>query len=282
MSLIRLLACVLLAAALAGCNTTKKDEPSAKSAYVPVAAKPIPRPARAEDPVPMEPAAWLHPNRPTVGALAGRTLTVSSIAEIKLQPKEVILTFDDGPAPGKTERILDTLDQHGVKATFLMVGEMAMNHPRLARKVVERGHSVGSHTWRHANLQGLGFDRAMNEILRGESVVKASSGAETGFFRFPYLADTAGLRAALARRGTVVLDVAVDSKDYFHTTPPQIIDHTMAALRRKGGGIILMHDLHARTAAMLPGLLAQLKSEGYKVVSLRYKRTRMQMIASAQ
>ena len=78
-----------------------------------------------------------HSASPSSHHLAGRTLTVSSLHDIRLEDKEVILTFDDGPMPGKTERILATLDEFGVKAAFMMVGEMAQAHPAVARKVFE-------------------------------------------------------------------------------------------------------------------------------------------------
>lgn len=101
-------------------------------------------------------SAFARPDSPAAigrrGPLTGRTIEVSLISDIQLQPGEVVLTFDDGPVPGRTDSILDTLDRYGVKATFLMVGQMAQNHPETARKVAARGHSIGSHTWGHPNL----------------------------------------------------------------------------------------------------------------------------------
>lgn len=220
-------------------------------------------------------SAFVRPDRgavdavlPQKGRLAGRTLAVSNVYDIRLKPREVVLTFDDGPVPGHTDSILRTLDQFGVKATFLMVGQMAKNNPSLVRRVASRGHSIGSHTWGHPNLANMSFDRAVAEIERGEAAIRSAGGGSVKFFRFPYLADTSRLRGYMASRGVVVLDVDIDSKDYFKTGPQQVSTRTMASLRRKGGGIILFHDLHARTAAMLPGLLADLKRNGYKVVHI--------------
>lgn len=223
----------------------------------------------------IRPAAKQAGWRTSGNTLSGRTLTVSSLADLNLAPKEVILTFDDGPVPGKTERILDILDAYGVKATFLMVGQMADSYPTIARTVAERGHTIGSHTYRHTNLHTLSFHGAMNEILRGEHSVARAVQTDAAFFRFPYLADTAGLRRAVAARGSVVLDVDIDSKDYFKISPVAVARRTMEALNRRGRGIILLHDIHSRTVATLPSLLTQLKAGGYSVVTLKYQRSRI-------
>ncbi len=249
---------ILAASALAGCTTTPKPSEGPEV----VAAKPIAfAPSRVENP-----AATAR------GRLSGRTLRVNSIGDIRLADREVILTFDDGPAGGNTRRILEALDRKGVKATFLMVGSMASANPSLAREVVRRGHSVGSHTYNHPNLAKLSFDTAVKEIRRGEQAIRSAGIGDIPFFRFPYLADTSALRRHLAGRGIVVLDVDIDSKDYFKLSPQTIAERTMAKVRARGRGIVLMHDLHARTAAMVPSLLAMLEREGFKVVALQPSR----------
>lgn len=246
---------------LAGCAT--KPTTSAQTSYVAV------KPENATTDVA---AIVARPGNLSAltGGLAGRTLDVTSLDDVKLQPREVILTFDDGPVPGKTERILATLDTFGVKATFLMVGEMAKTYPDIAQLVQKHGHAIGSHTYRHANLQNLNFEAALAEINRGKHAVENAIGEEAHFFRFPYLADTKRLRTGLKNRGDIVLDVDVDSKDYFKVTPDAVIGRTMATLRDKGQGIILMHDIHTRTETMLPELLKRLRHDGYRVVTLRF------------
>lgn len=263
---------VFMAAVLSGCAGKPQGDGSLKTAFAATMPANPAGHADASDPVPLSPAAWVRPRHP--GGLAGRDIEVSAISDISLANKEVVLSFDDGPVPGKTENILATLDEFGVKATFLMVGEMAKAHPELARKVVSDGHSIGSHTYSHPNLAHLSFDRALNEISKGAKAVADATETDAPFFRFPYLADTSRLRHSLASRGTVVMDVQIDSKDYFRDAPAVVASRTMQALRHRGSGIILMHDIHKRTAAMLPALLTQLKAEGYKVVHLRYKAPR--------
>jgi peptidoglycan/xylan/chitin deacetylase (PgdA/CDA1 family) len=208
----------------------------------------------------------------SAGSLGGRTLAVTSTAEIVLRPGEVILTFDDGPRPGKTNDILATLDDFGVKATFLMLGSAAKAHPGLAQQVAIKGHTVGSHTYEHVDLSTLTRQAALDEIVRGETAVaNALAGAgqvPSPFFRFPYLSQTGFLRTNLLQSSVVVLDVDIDSKDYFKDTPEAVAARTLARLEARGSGIILFHDIHQRTVDMLPMFLAQLEERGYSVVRL--------------
>lgn len=252
---------------LAGCQA-QPAKPLALAASSPAAPALAAAPARARSLVQTRCGSV----RGHAGALAGRTLAVSRIGDISLGRGEVVLTFDDGPRPGNTTRILDTLDRHGVRATFLMVGTMARSYPALVREVASRGHTIGSHTDRHPNLARMAHADALAEIAKGERAVAAAlSGSGRGmapFFRFPYLADTAALRSALAARGTVVLDVDIDSKDYHRTSGQRVLDRTMARLRARGRGIVLFHDIHGRTADMLPRLLDALERENFKVVHL--------------
>ncbi|GGD16324.1 polysaccharide deacetylase family protein [Aureimonas glaciei] len=204
--------------------------------------------------------------------LTGRTIVVDSIHDIVLEDHEVVLTFDDGPMPGKTPKVLDALDAKGVKATFLMVGRMASAYPAIVRQVAARGHTIGTHTQDHANLTTVGLETALADIDKGRQSVAAAlvpmQARPAPFFRFPYLADTPALRRTLAARGTVVIDVDVDSKDYFVSSPDDLKKRGLERLDARGSGIILFHDIHSRTVAMLPGFLDELEARGYSVVNL--------------
>lgn len=202
--------------------------------------------------------------------LAGRTLQVASTSDIVLRPGEVILTFDDGPRAGKTPQILDTLDRYGVKATFLMLGSAARSNPELTQLVARRGHTVGSHTYNHTDLSKLTRQEALDEIVRGEEAVAEALGTEnlSPFFRFPYLSQTGYLRTTLLQGDMVVLDVDIDSKDYYSDTAAVVSRRTLDRIDARGSGIILFHDIHQRTVDMLPGFLAELEARGYSVVRL--------------
>jgi peptidoglycan/xylan/chitin deacetylase (PgdA/CDA1 family) len=206
------------------------------------------------------------------GTLRGRTIRVGSVSDLILARGEVVLTFDDGPMPGKTPDILKALDRRGVKATFLMVGQMANSYPDLVRQVAAHGHTIGTHTQSHSNLVSMPFDRAVAQIDRGRHSIASALGPSRSriapFFRFPYLASTAALSRHLAMRSIVVIDPSVDSKDYFVSSPDQVRSRTIAALQSKGSGIVLFHDIHSRTASMLPKFLDDLHARGFKVVHL--------------
>ena len=257
--LARVLGVVALGALASGCATTKSATASdaTKLAYA------------AEPETPATGGLFTPHN---LGGLSGRTVTVNSIADLKLRSHEVVLTFDDGPMPGRTENILRALDNAGVKATFMMVGSMARAHPAIVREVAAHGHTIGTHTQSHANLAQLSVAAADAQIDGGIKSVSAalvpSMSRLAPFFRFPYLASTATLRGQLAARGIVVIDADIDSKDYFQSTPEQVRQRTLKRIEQRGSGIILMHDIHPRTALMLPRLLADLKARGYKVVRL--------------
>lgn len=261
------LSSIALTFALAGCATTRQPAPDKTIKTSSVIAPEGKGPASKDnaDTDASQYGGWHH--------LAGRTLEVSSLSELKLHDKEVILSFDDGPIPGRTDKVLAILDKFGVKGAFMMVGEMAELHPELARKVAEDGNAIGSHTYRHADLATLGFDAAMKEVAKGQLAVTKATGEDVNFFRFPYLAESHKLRSAIAARDMVVMDVDIDSKDYFNTTPVAVAKRTMDLLHKRGCGIILMHDIHKRTAMMLPALLSKLEAEGYKVVTLKFKKS---------
>ena len=191
-----------------------------------------------------------------------------------LGPKEVVLTFDDGPLPKFTKPILDALDEYCTKAVFFNVGEMAMAYPDTVKEVLARGHTVGTHTWSHPMyLPGLGLDKAKDQIERGFAAVALAAGDKpiAPFFRFPGLSDSGPLLAYLQERGIAAFTVDVVSNDSYIGSPKGLESRTLAQVEKQNGGIILFHDIKASTAKALPTILGELKKRGYKVVLLRPK-----------
>lgn len=211
---------------------------------------------------------------PTGGPLYGE-LSRFAKEESFLQPKEVVLTFDDGPMPWITKSILDTLDTYCTKATFFSVGQMAIAYPNSVKDVVARGHTLGTHTWSHPlNLRRLSLEKAKDQIERGFAAVAMAAGKPIApFFRFPGLSDSDPLLAHLQSRGVASFTVDVVSNDSYIGDARRLADYTIRQIEQRQGGIVLFHDIKAATAKALPTILAALKDKGYKVVHLRSKTT---------
>jgi peptidoglycan-N-acetylglucosamine deacetylase len=190
-----------------------------------------------------------------------------------LQTKEVVLTFDDGPWPGSTKSVLETLAGHCTKGTFFSIGKHALYHPEILKLVAAAGHTVGTHTFSHVDLSKMEPDKAKEEIEKGFSAVKLALGAApASFFRFPLLRDPPDMVAYLGSRNVGIFSTDIDSFDFkFGKKPEAIVKTVMDKLEKKGKGIILMHDFQKSLAAALPQLLAELKAKGYKVVHLKSK-----------
>jgi peptidoglycan/xylan/chitin deacetylase (PgdA/CDA1 family) len=189
-----------------------------------------------------------------------------------LTDKEVVLTFDDGPWPGNTPAVLKALDDECTKAVFFPIGKHATYHPEILRAVAAAGHTVGAHTWSHANLntKKTTDQLAKDEIEKGYSAVKLALGAPPSpFFRFPELQHGPAAMAYLATRNIAIFSCDLDSFDFRAKNAEQIVTTVMTKLDKQGKGIILMHDFQKHTAEALPTLLRRLKAGGYKVVQMK-------------
>jgi peptidoglycan/xylan/chitin deacetylase (PgdA/CDA1 family) len=189
-----------------------------------------------------------------------------------LQPGEVVLTFDDGPWPHNTPAVLAALAANCTKAVFFPIGEHSMWAPEILRQVAAAGHSIGSHTWSHANLLKKSPQEGKDEIEKGISAVHwALGGPAAPFFRFPQLSHSPEMVKYLGERNIAIFSTDMDSMDFKIHKPDQVIASVMAKLKKNGKGIVLMHDFQKATAEAAPELLRQLKAGGYKVVFLKAK-----------
>lgn len=190
-----------------------------------------------------------------------------------LKKGEVVLTFDDGPWIGNTPKVLKALADNCIHATFFIIGKHATYYPEILKEVAAAGHTIGAHTWSHANLGKRTFEQAKEEIEKGISAIQwALDGQETApFFRFPYLKHPPEVVKYLAKRNIAIFSADFDSFDFKMHKPEQVIKSVMAKLEKHGKGIILMHDFQHATAEALPELLKQMKAKGYKIVHMRPK-----------
>ena len=192
-----------------------------------------------------------------------------------LRDKEVVLTFDDGPWPVNTPSVLKTLENECTTGIFFPIGKHATYEPELLKKVYAAGHTIGSHTWSHANLNNkkLSEDQRKEEIEKGLSAIKWALGgiSPAPFFRFPALQHPPEMVTYLGTRNIAIFSCDLDSFDFKASKPQTVIDNVMRKLDKLGKGIILMHDFQKHTAEALPDLLKRLKDGGYKVVAMRAK-----------
>lgn len=191
---------------------------------------------------------------------------------LALAPKEVVLTFDDGPASGTTGHVLDALKRECVRASFFLLGRNALAYPDLARRAVSEGHTVAHHTFSHPLLDRMPVVAAEAEVDRGFAAVDAAlygrsdDMPRTPFFRFPGFASSAALLDRLERRGIVVFGADLWASDWDPMSPQQQLHLVVGRVEANRGGIVLFHDTKKQTAAMLPGFLRVLREGGYRIV----------------
>jgi peptidoglycan/xylan/chitin deacetylase (PgdA/CDA1 family) len=193
---------------------------------------------------------------------------------LPLADHEVVLTFDDGPWPATTPRVLAALAQECVRATFFLIGKPASERPELVRKIAAEGHSVGHHTWSHRSLMRINPGEVRQEIDRGISAVEtalhgvATTTPSKPFFRFPGFESTPAALDLLQSRAIAVFGADLWAGDWNRMTPNQQLKLLTDRLKVAGKGIILLHDPKAQTAAMLPAFLRYLRDNHYRVVHL--------------
>jgi peptidoglycan/xylan/chitin deacetylase (PgdA/CDA1 family) len=189
---------------------------------------------------------------------------------LPLADKEVVLTFDDGPLPPYTNRLLAILASECVRATFFVVGQMARANPETVRLVHRGGHTIGTHSQSHpTRFALLTPDKGQQEIEQGIAATAAALGdakAVAPFFRFPGLGRSDEFERYLASRSVMAWSIDIPSDDWRHVSSEEVVRRSIARLEKKGKGIILMHDIQPVTVLALPRLLHELKARGYRIV----------------
>lgn len=210
-----------------------------------------------------------------------RTLTLSTADTIGighgypalgLAHGEIILTFDDGPLPETTPAIIDILAKECVQATFFMIGRRAEAHADLARQVRDAGHSIGSHSYTHRELNKLPFDDGKQDIQHGyEAVEKAAFGSVADrprLIRFPGFKSTPELVSFVHSHHGTVVDVNISPADWRGQPATVTFERLKQLLDRQDRGILILHDSQRETVKLLPMLIAEMKVRNMRVVHL--------------
>ncbi len=189
---------------------------------------------------------------------------------------EVALTFDDGPGPEITPRVLDLLDAAGMQATFFLVGAQAERHPTLARDIVRRGHGVENHTYDHSPWFAFhGVGKARRNIERAQDAIATATGTAPRYFRAPFGIRSPLLEPALAAVGLRYVSWTRRGFDTVDRDATKVLGRLVRGLA--AGDVLLLHDGAARHAksrdiavlATLRALLARLQERGLRSVTLR-------------
>ena len=222
-----------------------------------------------------------------------------TVEQYGYQPKQVAISFDDGPDPEWTPKVLDVLKKYGVKGTFFMIGEVAQDNVSVMQRVYNEGHEIGNHTFTHPDISEISNTQVDLQLRLTESLFQSKLGVKPLFFRPPYSIDQepdTNDQAAPVDRiqglGYVIIGNKIDTNDWDEhprKTPQEITDSVFQQLAEmdahpdRRGSIILMHDGggdRAATVAALPVLIQALRARGYAIVpvSALLGRTRDQVM----
>jgi peptidoglycan/xylan/chitin deacetylase (PgdA/CDA1 family) len=196
--------------------------------------------------------------------------TMQYAETLPLADKEVVLTFDDGPLPPYSNRVLDILASECVKATYFVVGRMARAYPDLVRRIHAAGHTIGTHSQNHPMIfNRMPITRVQTEVEDGIASAAAALGnskAVAPFFRIPGLARATAVEMYLQERGLMLWSADFPADDWKHIQASEVLNRALRRLEARGKGILLLHDIQPATVLALPGLLRELKARGYRIV----------------
>lgn len=173
----------------------------------------------------------------------------------------ISLTFDDGPNPQTTPRILDILKEKAVKATFFMLGQNVVNNEAIVKRVLDEGHEVANHSYSHPQLTSIDGERVKQEVQNTDKAIYHATGKISTDFRPPYGAVNSYVAAIINKP---IIQWSVDSHDWKSHNVNKIIQRINNT--KSNGGILLMHDIHQETVAALPAVIDHLREDGYEII----------------
>ncbi|MGM0900727.1 MAG: polysaccharide deacetylase family protein [Bacillota bacterium] len=195
----------------------------------------------------------------------------------KPNSKEVVLTFDDGPDPTYTPQILDILDKYHIKGTFFTIGENALLHPELVKRMYNEGHEIGNHTFTHSDVAYMSPMQLRMELNATQRLFQEMTGHSMTLFRPPYVSD-AELKATESEllpllqtqeMGYTMVGQSIDSNDWQGITSNEIVNQVLNQL--PNGNVILLHDSggdRSNTVKALPLIIEELKKRGYTFTTI--------------
>ncbi len=204
-------------------------------------------------------------NMPT--NIAGSLGNSNSYSRVSIGEPYVAMTFDDGPHPSNTPRLLDMLKQRNIKATFYVVGTNAERYPQILRRMIAEGHEIGNHTQTHASFTAIGDNATRRELALCHQAIVQATGIPPRTVRPPYGAITSSQKAWIKQEfGYPSILWAVDPEDWKRPGSSVVADRIVSNTRN--GYIILAHDIHSPTIDAMPSALDRLLAKGFRFVTV--------------
>jgi peptidoglycan/xylan/chitin deacetylase (PgdA/CDA1 family) len=225
-----------------------------------------PPPAFRPSPIPQPPPAnYTSVPQPTPGPVIVPEKTTYKSCNV--EGMSIAITFDDGPNPDLTPRLLDMLKERGIKATFFVVGKNVEEYPAIVARMAAEGHEVANHSWSHPTLTKLGFESFRKQIENTNEAIAKATGKRPVLMRPPYGATNVGLNKRLNEQfGLKVVLWSVDPLDWKYRNSNRVYNWIIQNTRP--GSIILAHDIHGTTVAAMPATLDALLAKGYKFATV--------------
>lgn len=177
------------------------------------------------------------------------------------------ITFDDGPHPKNTPRLLDMLKERGIKATFYVIGQNAAQYPEIVQRIVAEGHEIGNHSYTHAALTKCSPAKVAEEINKTNEAIALACGAKPATVRPPYGATNSAITKRLNDEfNLAVIMWSVDPLDWKIRNASHVSSHILQ--NAKSGSIVLSHDIHPSTIDAMPAVLDGLIAKGYKFATV--------------
>jgi peptidoglycan/xylan/chitin deacetylase (PgdA/CDA1 family) len=191
----------------------------------------------------------------------------ATITAVRTSSSVVAMTFDDGPHPRHTPRLLDMLRARRIRATFYLIGNRVVEYPDIARRIAAEGHEIGNHSWSHPFLNRMGDSAVVNEIDRTTDAIWRVTGRPPVTFRPPYGAFSRRQRLMLHEvRSFPTILWDVDPQDWRRPGSSTVSRRILAGTRQ--GSIVLSHDIHAGTIDAMPATLDGFRARGLQTITV--------------
>lgn len=178
----------------------------------------------------------------------------------------IAITYDDGPHPQNTLKILDILNKYNAKATFFMLGENVERNKWIPKKVVEQGSQIGTHSWNHPNLNKLSENDILFQISNSSKLIEEASGKEVKVFRPPYGNANQMVRNIARKENKAIILWNIDTEDWKSKDSKKVAEHVLDNV--KEGDIVLMHDIYPSTVEASEEIVRELTNRGYELVTV--------------